>query len=32
MKKVWVKAVSWDKEIVVAAVECGADALWAPTG
>ena len=32
MKKVWVKAIPWNKEIALAAVECGADALWVPPG
>jgi 3-dehydroquinate synthase II len=32
MKKVWVKAVPWNKEVAVAAAECGADALWVPPG
>jgi 3-dehydroquinate synthase II len=32
MKKVWVKAIPWDKEVALAAVECGADALWVPPG
>jgi 3-dehydroquinate synthase II len=32
MKKVWVKAVPWNKEITLAALECGADALWVPPG
>ena len=32
MKRVWVKAVPWDREIALAAMECGADALWAPPG
>jgi len=32
MKKVWVKAVPWSKEIAMAAIECGADALWVPPG
>ena len=32
MKRVWVKAVPWSKEIAVAAVESGADALWVPAG
>ena len=32
MKRVWVKAVPWNKEVALAAVECGADALWVPTG
>jgi 3-dehydroquinate synthase II len=32
MKRVWVKAVPWNKEIALAALECGADALWVPPG
>jgi 3-dehydroquinate synthase II len=32
MKKVWVKAVPWSKEVALAAAECGADALWVPPG
>jgi 3-dehydroquinate synthase II len=32
MKKVWVKAIPWRKEIALAAIECGADALWIPAG
>ncbi len=32
MKGVWVKAVPWSKEVALAAVECGADALWVPPG
>jgi 3-dehydroquinate synthase II len=32
MKKVWVKAVPWNKEVALAAVECWADALWVPPG
>ncbi len=32
MKQVWVKAVPWKEEIALAAVECGADALWVPSG
>ena len=32
MKGVWVKAVPWSKEVALAAVECGADALWVPVG
>ena len=32
MKKIWVKAIPWKKEIALAAVECGADALWIPPG
>jgi 3-dehydroquinate synthase class II len=32
MKRVWVKAVAWNKEVALAAVECAADALWVPPG
>jgi 3-dehydroquinate synthase II len=32
MKKIWVKAIPWKKEIAMAALECGADALWVPPG
>ena len=32
MKKIWVKAIPWNKEIAMAALECGADALWIPPG
>jgi 3-dehydroquinate synthase II len=32
MKQIWVKAVPWNREVAVAAVECGADALWIPPG
>src|SRR4030042_375932 len=32
MKKVWVKAVPWGKEVALVAVEAGADALWVPAG
>jgi 3-dehydroquinate synthase II len=32
MKKVWVKTVPWSKEVALAAVESGADALWIPPG
>ena len=32
MKKVWVKAIPWSKEVALAAVESGADALWVPAG
>ncbi len=32
MKKIWVKAIPWKKEIAMAAMECGADALWIPPG
>lgn len=32
MKKVWVKSIPLKKEIVQAAIESGADALWIPSG
>jgi 3-dehydroquinate synthase II len=32
MKKIWVKALPWKKEIAMAAIEGGADALWVPPG
>ena len=32
MKRVWVKAVPWNKEVALAAVETGANALWVPAG
>ena len=32
MKKIWVKAVPWRREIALAAIETGADALWVPSG
>jgi 3-dehydroquinate synthase II len=32
MKRVWVKVIPWNKEVALAAVECGADALWVPPG
>jgi 3-dehydroquinate synthase II len=32
MKRVWVKAVPWNKEVALAAMETGADALWVPAG
>jgi 3-dehydroquinate synthase II len=32
MKKIWVKAIPWKKEIAMTALECGADALWIPSG
>lgn len=32
MKTIWVKAVPWKKEIALAAIESGADALWVPSG
>ena len=32
MKTVWVKTVPWSKEIAMAAIECGADALWIEPG
>jgi len=30
MKKIWVRANPWRKEIALAAIEGGADALWIP--
>src|SRR4030042_6707088 len=32
MRKIWVKAIPWNKEIAAVALECGADALWGPPG
>ncbi len=32
MKAIWVKAIPWRKEIALAAIESGADALWVPSG
>lgn len=32
MKKIWVKAIPWNKELAMTALECGADALWIPAG
>ncbi len=32
MKKIWVKAVPWEKDMVTAALESGADALVVPKG
>jgi 3-dehydroquinate synthase II len=32
MKKVWVKTVPYSKEVAMAAIECGADALWIEPG
>jgi len=32
MKKIWVKAIPWEKELAMAALEGGADALWVPSG
>ncbi len=32
MKKVWVKVIPWNKEVALAGVEGGADALWVPPG
>ncbi|OGP66543.1 MAG: 3-dehydroquinate synthase [Deltaproteobacteria bacterium RBG_13_47_9] len=32
MKKIWVKAVPWNKDVALAALESGADALWIPAG
>jgi 3-dehydroquinate synthase II len=32
MKKLWVKIDPWDKNLVTAALESGADAVWVPAG
>ena len=32
MKEIWVKAIPWKREIAMTAIECGADALWVPSG
>jgi 3-dehydroquinate synthase II len=32
MKKIWVKIDPWDKKLVTAALESGADAVWVPAG
>jgi len=32
MKQVWVKIDPWDKKLVTAALESGADAVWVPAG
>ncbi|MCX5891635.1 MAG: 3-dehydroquinate synthase II [Deltaproteobacteria bacterium] len=32
MKQLWVKVDPWDKKLVTAALESGADALWVPEG
>jgi 3-dehydroquinate synthase II len=32
MKQIWVKAIPWIREVALAAVESGADALWVPPG
>jgi 3-dehydroquinate synthase II len=32
MKQLWVKIDPWDKELVTAALEAGADAVWVPEG
>jgi 3-dehydroquinate synthase II len=32
MKQVWVKVDPWDKKLVTAALESGADAVWVPAG
>ncbi len=32
MKQLWVKVDPWDKELVTAALESGADAVWVPEG
>jgi 3-dehydroquinate synthase II len=32
VKKIWVKTIPWVQEMVMVALECGADALWIPPG
>jgi len=32
MKKIWVKVDPWEKKLVTAALESGADAIWVPAG
>ncbi|MDY6842570.1 MAG: 3-dehydroquinate synthase II [Thermodesulfobacteriota bacterium] len=32
MKKVWVKAIPWNKKLITTALESGADAVWVPAG
>ena len=32
MKKIWVNADPWNKDIVIRALECGADAVVVPKG
>jgi 3-dehydroquinate synthase II len=32
MKQIWVKVDPWDKKLVTAALESGADAIWVPEG
>jgi 3-dehydroquinate synthase II len=32
MKEIWVKTIPWKKEVAMAALESGADALWVPAG
>jgi 3-dehydroquinate synthase II len=32
MKKIWVQADPWNKDIVIRALECGADAVVVPKG
>ena len=32
MKQIWVKVDPWDKQLVTAALESGADAVWVPAG
>ncbi|WP_300673528.1 3-dehydroquinate synthase II [Desulfoluna sp.] len=32
MRKIWVKADPWDKELVLTALECGADGIMVPDG
>jgi len=32
MKKVWVRAIPWDKKVVTTALESGADGIMVPKG
>ena len=32
MKQLWVRVDPWDKKLVTAALESGADAIWVPPG
>jgi 3-dehydroquinate synthase II len=32
MKQIWVKVDPWDKKLVTAALDSGADAIWVPEG
>ena len=32
MKKFWIKVIPWQKELITAALESGADAVWIEKG